>query len=72
MKRKKKERLAKAGWQVGSAKDFLGPNKAETALTELDLAWGDEAERRAHALRSGQVAPILAAKAKSKARSRLK
>ena len=40
--------------------------------TELDLAWGDEAERRAEELRSGRVEAIPAAKAKSRARSQLK
>lgn len=44
----------------------------EEANTELDLAWADEAERRAEELRSGRVAPVPAAKAKSRARSQLK
>ena len=40
--------------------------------SELDVAWGEEAERRAEELRSGQVEPIPAADARSQARSRLK
>ncbi len=37
--------------------------------SELDIAWGDEAKRRADQLRSGQVVPIRAAKVKSGARA---
>ena len=44
----------------------------EEADTELDFAWGDEAERRSDELRSGRVAPIPAAKAKARGRSQLK
>ena len=40
--------------------------------SELDIAWGDEAERRADELRSGQVQPVPAADARSRARSQLK
>jgi len=40
--------------------------------SELDIAWGDEAERRADELRSGQVKPVPAADARSRARSQLK
>ena len=40
--------------------------------SELDLAWGEEAERRAAELRSGQVAPVPADEARARARSQLK
>ena len=39
--------------------------------SELDVAWGEEAERRAAELRSGQVAPVSAAEARTRARSQL-
>jgi len=39
---------------------------------ELDIAWGDEAERRSQEIRSGGVKPIPAAEARARARSKLK
>lgn len=44
----------------------------DEADSELDVAWGEEAERRADELRSGQVAPVPAAEAKARARSQLR
>jgi putative addiction module component (TIGR02574 family) len=44
----------------------------DKADSELDLAWGEEAERRANELRSGQVTPIPAAEARGRARSKLR
>jgi hypothetical protein len=41
------ERLEAAGWQVGSAKDFLGLTPEETAFVELKLNLGREFERTA-------------------------
>lgn len=38
MKRKKKERLKKAGWSVGTAREFLGLTDEESALIEMKLA----------------------------------
>jgi predicted transcriptional regulator len=46
MKRGKKERLAKAGWRVGSTKDFLGLSKAEAALIEVRVSLARELRRR--------------------------
>jgi putative addiction module component (TIGR02574 family) len=40
--------------------------------SELDVAWADEAERRAAQLESGQVAAIPAAEARAGARSKLR
>jgi hypothetical protein len=44
----------------------------DDADSELDVAWGEEAERRAMELRSGQVAPVAAAEARAHARSKLR
>ena len=38
MKKEKKARLERAGWKVGTVRDFLGLSKAEEALVELRLA----------------------------------
>jgi hypothetical protein len=35
MRKAKKERLTKAGWQVGSAKEFLGLSDAESAVIDV-------------------------------------
>jgi len=40
--------------------------------SELDVAWGEEGERRAAELRSGQVTPISAQDARARARSQLR
>jgi ribosome-binding protein aMBF1 (putative translation factor) len=40
MKVSKVKRLAKAGWRVGSAKDFLELSPEEAALVEMRLALG--------------------------------
>lgn len=39
---------------------------------ELDIAWGEEAERRSKEIHSGKVTPIPAAEARARARSKLK
>jgi len=38
MNAQKRRRLEKAGWKVGSAKDFLGLTAAEEAVVDLKLA----------------------------------
>ena len=38
MKKSKKERLEKAGWKVGTAKEFLELSDEEVALIEIKLA----------------------------------
>mgnify|MGYP001163224288 FL=1 len=40
--------------------------------SELDLAWGEEAERRAVELRSGNLGPVAAEDARARARSQLR
>jgi DNA-binding XRE family transcriptional regulator len=40
MERKKRKRLEKAGWKVGSASTFLGLTNAEEQLVEMKLALG--------------------------------
>lgn len=44
----------------------------DEADTELDVAWADEAERRAQELRSGNVAPIPSSEAHADARAKLR
>lgn len=44
----------------------------DEADSELDVAWGEEAGRRADELRSSQVAPVPATEAKARARSQLR
>ena len=49
----KRKRLEAAGWRIGSAEEFLGLTKGETALVEMKLAlarWLDKkfATVRAH------------------------
>jgi DNA-binding XRE family transcriptional regulator len=38
MNKEKRARLERAGWKVGTVRDFLGLSKAEEALVELRLA----------------------------------
>ncbi len=38
MKKAKRQKLESAGWKTGSATDFLGLSKDETAFVELKLA----------------------------------
>ena len=38
MKKAKKARLERAGWRVGTVREFLGLSRAEEALVELKLA----------------------------------
>jgi DNA-binding XRE family transcriptional regulator len=38
MQKRKRQRLQKAGWAVGSAADFLGLSNEEAAFVELKLA----------------------------------
>ncbi|MFN8177212.1 MAG: helix-turn-helix domain-containing protein [bacterium] len=42
----RKKRLAKAGWRVGTAREFLGLSPSEAALLELKLALATELRRR--------------------------
>jgi DNA-binding XRE family transcriptional regulator len=49
MKKAKRERLEAAGWRVGSAGDFLGLSKEESAFVEMKLALADSVRRRRRA-----------------------
>jgi DNA-binding XRE family transcriptional regulator len=49
MKKAKRERLEAAGWRVGSAGDFLGLSKEESAFVEMKLALADSVRRRRQA-----------------------
>lgn len=41
----KRKRLEAAGWRIGSAEDFLGLTKEETALVEMKLALPERSRR---------------------------
>ncbi len=61
MNKNKRERLRRAGWTVGSVKEFLGLTEAEAALVELKLTLSRRLkERRARSrLSQGQLAKLL-------------
>jgi DNA-binding XRE family transcriptional regulator len=61
MTKEKKVALEKAGWRVGSVRDFLGLSKAEEALVELKLTLSRSLrERRARRrLSQHQLAKLL-------------
>ena len=61
MKKAKKEKLEAAGWRVGTAADFLGLSKEESALIEmkLNLARSLREKRRRRRLTQTQVAKKL-------------
>jgi DNA-binding XRE family transcriptional regulator len=46
MKKAERDRLMKAGWKVGSTKDFLGLSDEETALIEMKLAMARSLKQR--------------------------
>lgn len=51
MRKRKQRKLEAAGWQVGSAADFLGLSEAESVLVEMKLALSDQlrtARQRRH------------------------
>lgn len=61
MRKAKKARLERAGWQVGTAGDFLGLTPAEEALIELKLALsrGVKARRTRQRLTQAEMARRL-------------
>ena|SRR5258705_79647 len=61
MTRAKRRRLERAGWKVGSVRDFLDLTDAESTLIELRLALSKEfrALRARIGLSQGQVATLL-------------
>lgn len=52
----KRKRLEKAGWKVGSAKEFLNLSAEEVAYVEVKLHLANELTRKRKALRLTQVA----------------
>lgn len=56
----KRSRLARAGWTVGSAEDFLGLGPAELAYIDLRIALGDAL--RARRVREGITQAELASR----------
>lgn len=45
MKRKKRDRLEKAGWKVGTAEEFLGLSPEEARYVELKLSLSEAVRR---------------------------
>lgn len=56
MKRDKKTRLQRAGWTVGTVRDFLGLSKAEEAMVELKLGLSRELKQKRNRRRLSQQA----------------
>ena len=46
MKKTKRDRLAAAGWKVGSLKEFLGLSEQEEAFIEMKLALAEHLRRQ--------------------------
>ncbi|MDX6575837.1 MAG: hypothetical protein QOE96_1790 [Blastocatellia bacterium] len=61
MKPAKRKRLEKAGWKVGSAKDFLGLTPEESAFVELKLTLSASLKerRQQHGLSQSDLAKRL-------------
>ena len=61
MRKDKKERLERAGWKVGTVREFLGLTKAEEALVELKLTLsrGLKERRARRRLTQTQLARLL-------------
>jgi ribosome-binding protein aMBF1 (putative translation factor) len=58
MKAAKRKRLEQAGWQVGSAEEFLDLSEEEQALVEIKLALAEavKAQREKHRLSQSALA----------------
>ena len=61
MRKDKKARLERAGWQVGTVREFLGLSEAEAALVELKLTLsrGLKERRTRRKLTQAQLARLL-------------
>lgn len=61
MKKDKKTRLERAGWRVGTVREFLGLSKAEEALVELKLTLsrGLKERRARRKLTQAELARLL-------------
>ena len=56
MRNDKRERLERAGWKVGDARDFLGLSETEAALVEVRVSLARELKRRRLRKRLSQAA----------------
>ena len=56
MKKDKKTRLQRAGWAVGTVRDFLGLSQAEEAMVELKLGLSRELKQKRNRRRLSQQA----------------
>lgn len=56
MRKEKKERLERAGWKVGDAKEFLDLSEAELAVIDVRVSLARELRRRRTARKLSQAA----------------
>jgi len=56
MRKGQRERLERAGWKVGDAKDFLGLTDADMAVIDLRVSLAAELRRRRRARNLSQAA----------------
>src|SRR6266511_2567015 len=56
MRKEKRERLERAGWKVGDAKDFLGLTDADMAVIDLRVSLAAKLRRRSRARNLSQAA----------------
>jgi ribosome-binding protein aMBF1 (putative translation factor) len=56
MRKDKRQRLERAGWKVGDAKDFLGLSDADTAVIDVRVSLAAELRRRRRARNLSQAA----------------
>lgn len=68
MKQSKRHKLEAAGWQVGSAADFLGLGKEEESLIEMKLALAQKLKARRQ---SGNLTQLDIAKRLGSSQSRI-
>ena len=68
MKQSKRHKLEAAGWQVGSAADFLGLSKEEESLIEMKLALAKQLKVRRQ---SGKLTQLEIAKRLGSSQSRI-
>jgi predicted XRE-type DNA-binding protein len=55
MDKQKKQRLERAGWKVGSTKEFLGLSDEEAALIEVKLALASTVKKQRNSQRMTQA-----------------
>lgn len=67
MNKRKQARLERAGWRLGSAREFLGLTDADMAIVEMRLSLAQILRKRRHARRLSQ-ATLAAALGSSQSR----